>query len=297
MDQLLHVEVARVGARRAHLHPLGAARALGDGQRALHRGQSSGGNRATRLPGAAAAPAVAASAARVAAAAPGVAAAAVVVAAAPAAAARRVRYVVLSLRPGCRPPQPPPSRRRPAAEAVARRMIAKTIPIGASSQNHENGSWPSPEAGAVPKCAAGDGRRADDGLGRRAERRGGRRPRARGRRSRPARAPGSATKPPFFVSTRRGNVAASSTYCRAGTLRASSTTRLRPAKRTVPSTPWGWRQARNSAPLLARHRAREHELGVQALAARRATGRPRPGGRRRRRRGARARSRAACTRS
>ena len=37
MDQLLDVEVARVGARRAHLHPLGPARPLGDGQRRLHR--------------------------------------------------------------------------------------------------------------------------------------------------------------------------------------------------------------------------------------------------------------------
>src|SRR6266540_3535856 len=36
VDQLLDVEVARVGARRAYLHPLGAAGPLGDGQRALH---------------------------------------------------------------------------------------------------------------------------------------------------------------------------------------------------------------------------------------------------------------------
>ena len=35
--QLLDVEVARVGARRADLHPLGPARPLGDGQRGLHR--------------------------------------------------------------------------------------------------------------------------------------------------------------------------------------------------------------------------------------------------------------------
>ena len=42
VDQLLHVEVAAVLRRRAHLHPLGAARAFGDGQRGLHRGQSRG---------------------------------------------------------------------------------------------------------------------------------------------------------------------------------------------------------------------------------------------------------------
>ena len=40
VDQLLHVEVARVRARRAHLHPLRAARPLGDGQRLLHVCQS-----------------------------------------------------------------------------------------------------------------------------------------------------------------------------------------------------------------------------------------------------------------
>ena len=36
VDQLLDVEVAPVRARRAHLHPLGPAWALGDGQRRLH---------------------------------------------------------------------------------------------------------------------------------------------------------------------------------------------------------------------------------------------------------------------
>ena len=38
--EALHLEVARVRARRAHLHPLGPARALGDGQRLLHRRSS-----------------------------------------------------------------------------------------------------------------------------------------------------------------------------------------------------------------------------------------------------------------
>ena len=41
VDQLLHVEVARIGRRRAHLHPLGAARALGDGERLLTTGENS----------------------------------------------------------------------------------------------------------------------------------------------------------------------------------------------------------------------------------------------------------------
>src|SRR5262245_25116901 len=36
VDQLLDVEVGRVLGRRAHLHPFGAARALGDGKRLLH---------------------------------------------------------------------------------------------------------------------------------------------------------------------------------------------------------------------------------------------------------------------
>ena len=40
VEELLDVEVASVGARRAHLHPLGAPRALGDGQRRLHSRQS-----------------------------------------------------------------------------------------------------------------------------------------------------------------------------------------------------------------------------------------------------------------
>ena len=40
VDQLLDVEVARVGARRAYLHPLGPAGPFGDGERALHDGQS-----------------------------------------------------------------------------------------------------------------------------------------------------------------------------------------------------------------------------------------------------------------
>ena len=42
VDQLLDVEVAAVGARRAHLHPLGAARAVGDGKRGLHGSQCTG---------------------------------------------------------------------------------------------------------------------------------------------------------------------------------------------------------------------------------------------------------------
>ena len=40
MDQLLDVEVAPVRARRAHLHPLGAARAIGDRKRRLHEPKS-----------------------------------------------------------------------------------------------------------------------------------------------------------------------------------------------------------------------------------------------------------------
>ena len=44
VDQLLDVEVARVGARRAHLHPLGAAGPLGHGQRLLHVCQSTDGD-------------------------------------------------------------------------------------------------------------------------------------------------------------------------------------------------------------------------------------------------------------
>ena len=36
VDQLLDVEVAAVGARCAHLHPLGAAGTIGDGKRRLH---------------------------------------------------------------------------------------------------------------------------------------------------------------------------------------------------------------------------------------------------------------------
>ena len=36
VDQLLDVEVAGVGARRAHLHPLGAAGPLGDGKAGSH---------------------------------------------------------------------------------------------------------------------------------------------------------------------------------------------------------------------------------------------------------------------
>ena len=42
VEQLADVVVAAVGARRAHLHPLGAARALGDGKRRLHRRQCTG---------------------------------------------------------------------------------------------------------------------------------------------------------------------------------------------------------------------------------------------------------------
>ena len=42
VDQLLDVEVAAVGARCAHLHPLGAARAIGDGERGLHGSQCTG---------------------------------------------------------------------------------------------------------------------------------------------------------------------------------------------------------------------------------------------------------------
>ena len=45
VDQLLDVEVAAVGARRAHLHPLGAAWALGDGKRGLHGRQCTAGTR------------------------------------------------------------------------------------------------------------------------------------------------------------------------------------------------------------------------------------------------------------
>src|SRR5437764_4777457 len=41
VDELLDVEVARVGARRAYLHPLRSTRTLGDGQRRLHARQSS----------------------------------------------------------------------------------------------------------------------------------------------------------------------------------------------------------------------------------------------------------------
>src|SRR6187397_2575727 len=42
VDQLLDVEVTRVGARRPDLHPLGPARPLGDGKRALHLWQCTG---------------------------------------------------------------------------------------------------------------------------------------------------------------------------------------------------------------------------------------------------------------
>ena len=45
MDEVSHLEVARVRARRAHLHPFRAARPLGDGQRALHLCQCTGDGR------------------------------------------------------------------------------------------------------------------------------------------------------------------------------------------------------------------------------------------------------------
>src|SRR5581483_8319776 len=41
VDQLAHVEVPRLRARRAHLHPLGPARTLGDGKRSAHPPESS----------------------------------------------------------------------------------------------------------------------------------------------------------------------------------------------------------------------------------------------------------------
>ena len=47
VDQLLDVEVAPVGARRAHLHPRGAARAIGDGKRRLHEPKSTFAGRVT----------------------------------------------------------------------------------------------------------------------------------------------------------------------------------------------------------------------------------------------------------
>ena len=40
VEQRAHLEVARVGARRAHLHPLRPAGPFGDGKRTLHRDQS-----------------------------------------------------------------------------------------------------------------------------------------------------------------------------------------------------------------------------------------------------------------
>src|SRR4029453_1689294 len=43
VDQLLDVEVARVGARGAYLHPFGTARALSDRLRALHAANSRDG--------------------------------------------------------------------------------------------------------------------------------------------------------------------------------------------------------------------------------------------------------------
>ena len=50
VDQLLDVEVAAVGARRAHLHPLGAARAIGDGKRRLHEPKSTFAGTCDRAP-------------------------------------------------------------------------------------------------------------------------------------------------------------------------------------------------------------------------------------------------------
>ena len=45
VQQLLDVEVASVGARRANLHPLGPAGPFSDGKRRLHRFESSGARR------------------------------------------------------------------------------------------------------------------------------------------------------------------------------------------------------------------------------------------------------------
>ena len=50
VDQLLDVEVAPVRARRAHLHPLGAARAIGDGKRRLHEPKSTFAGACDRAP-------------------------------------------------------------------------------------------------------------------------------------------------------------------------------------------------------------------------------------------------------